>query len=73
MLKKLQVMQGVGIAGEQLIYDVCGRGEEEKRHLQNESGVVLLLPILQVFEVVDKCRLVQDALLRQRMKIEWIC
>ncbi len=72
MLKKLQVMQGVGIAGEQLIYDVCGRRGEE-RHLQNESGVVLLLPILQVFEVIDKGRLVQDALLRQRMKIERIC
>jgi hypothetical protein len=31
---------------------------ERGKHLQNEPGVVLLLPILQVFEVIDKGGLV---------------
>jgi hypothetical protein len=68
MLKKLQVMQCVGIA-ESNWFMMSG----DVRDLQNESGVVLLLPILQVFEIIDKGWLVQDALLRQRMKIERIC
>ena len=41
--------------------------------LHDEASVVLLFPILQVLQEVDKRRLVQDSLLGQRVKIERIC
>ena len=37
--------------------------------IQEESSIILLLPIQEVFQKVDKCRLIDYALLGKRMKI----
>lgn len=71
MLKQLQMVQSMRVASRMIGSVSQKRGTEP--HRLYEPCIVLLSPVLQIFQVVDERRLIEYILLGKGVQIVGIC